>query len=195
MHSLPSNASTTLRTSSPPESSRSAPSDTTLVYFGEESPAVLPTDPPVGPLSGFDGGGDVSESSPDVTFHGFPSSDEEGNGVIAQNEPALRRSSESSEYLSAVDALDQSAAVSHPSAESDPRSSEPKSESSGGHISPSRDSSDISSGSPPERPRYPGRNQRYPQRVRQRRTVLTYESLGEPHVSEYKIPSLPRHLR
>ena len=176
---------------------RSVPSDTTLV--GDESPASLHTNLPAGPVSVVEGGGDVSVSSPDVTFMGFPSSDEEDNQEApVQPDPPVTRSSESSEYLSAVEGpsaggqdLSDQSAVTYLSADSDVRNDEP--ECSGG--TPTRDSSDLSSSSPPERPRFPSRLQRYPQRVRQRRTVLVYESLGEPHVSEYKIPKLPRHLR
>ena len=93
------------------------------------------------------------------------------------------------------DSSDQSA-VAYQSALSSQNDDEAVSDvSSGEQYSPRRDSSDVSSGSPPERPRYPSRLQRYPQRVRRTRTILTYESLGEPHVSEYRVPRLPRHLR
>lgn len=184
-------------------------SDTTLV--SGHSPAVPLSGLPVVPVPFVEGEGDVSVSSPDVTFLGFPtSSDEEQRASPPQpvQEPTVSPSSESSEYQSAAENLaagpsalgrdvsDQSAA-SYRSAVSDQSdSSEPRSDaSSGEQYSPSRYSSDLSSGSPTERPRFPSRLQRYPQRVRRAKTILTYESLGEPHVCEYKVPKLPRHLR
>ena len=175
------------------------PSDNTLV--SAQSPVPVEPDP-----DSALGGGDVSVSSPDVTFLGFSSSsDEEDESSQQVRESAVRRSSESSEYVSASEnptagpsaaglESDQSG-VSYQSAVSEQSDVEPKSDASSGELySASRDS-DLSSGSPPERPRFLSRIRRYPERARRRRSILTYESLGEPRVSQYKIPSLPRHLR
>ena len=190
-----------------PSKSTASPdlSDSTLVSGRLlSSPTIAPNSPPRdAAFAG--GGGDQSVSSPDVTFLGFPPSEDDEQEISSPTvaeEPIVRCSSESSDYLSAAESVaagpsappdgsEQSAASSYHDAASDQSGTDP---SSGELYSPARDS-DLSSSSPSERPMFPGRLQRYPQRVRRNRTILTYESLGEPHVSEYKIPRLPRHLR
>ena len=148
--------------------------DATLVRCGE------PVDEP-NEVSVVDGGRNVSISSPDQTFLGFTYDSE-----------VPMPSSESSDYLSAVDstlssgtvaaARDSGAPYYSAASDADPTDDH----SSGDLYSPS--ASEVSSGSPPERPSFPGRLQRHSQRVRPRRTVLTYESLGKPQVTEYKLP-------